>query len=253
MPANLGISLTRSIVVAFAVVCLALAAGACRRSNKNANINGSAGQSNGSNEEQAKALVDQGKELYKNDQDEQAIVAFQKAISLQPDLAEAHLRLGMAFAALERKPEAEEEYKKTIELYKKVVQSDSKDVEAFFNLGEAHSFLHQDESAANDYRQATRLKPDDEEAFYQLGKAETRLANYTEAVAAFQKALELDPTDSRAVEALDNAREGVQRIKEGKKHAEDELKKQQANANANANLNSNSKNRPTPKPGLRRF
>jgi tetratricopeptide (TPR) repeat protein len=253
MPANLGISLTRSIVIAFAVLCLALAVGACRRFSKNANADGNVGSANGSNEEQAKVLVDEGKELYKNDQDEQAVAAFQKAIRLQPGLAEAHLRLGMAFAALERKPEADEEYKKAIELYKRTVQSDAKDAEAFFNLGEAHSFLHQDEEAARNYRQATRLKPDDEEAYYQLGKAETRLANYTEAIAAFQKALELDPTDSRAVEALDNAREGVQRIKEGKKHAEDELKKQQANANTNANPNSNSKNRPTPMPGLRRF
>src|SRR5260370_15994671 len=102
MPANLGILLTRSIVVAFAVVSLALVAGACRRgSSKNAIANNDAGSSNGSNEEQAKALVDQGKELYKNDQDEQAVATFQKAISLQPDLAEAHLRLGMAFSALE--------------------------------------------------------------------------------------------------------------------------------------------------------
>src|SRR5260370_37782178 len=149
MPANLGISLTRAIVVAFAVVCLALAAGACRRSNKNANANGSAGPSNGSNEEQAKSLVDQGKELYKNDQDEQAVAAFQKAIRLQPDLAEAHLRLGMAFAALERKPEADEADKKAIWLYKKVVQSDSKDAEAVFNRGEGDDFLHQDASAAH--------------------------------------------------------------------------------------------------------
>src|SRR5712691_6503881 len=127
MPADLGISLTRSIVVAFAVVCLALAAGACRRSNKNANANGSAGPSNGSNEERAKALVDQGKELYKNDQDEQAVAAFQKAIRLQPDLAEAHLRLGMAYAALDKKAEAETSYKKAIELYKKAIQADAKD------------------------------------------------------------------------------------------------------------------------------
>ena len=159
----------------------------------------------------------------------------------------------MAFSALERKPEADDEYKKAIELYKKVVQSDPKDAEAFFNLGEAHSFLHQDESAAGDYRQATRLRPDDEEYFYQLGRAETKLAHYPEATSAFQKALDLDPNDSRAVDALDNAREGANRIKEGKKHAEDMLKKQQENANANGNANSNARSRPSPKPGIRRF
>ena len=79
--------------------------------------------------------------------------------------------------------------------------------------------------------------------------AETRLAQYPEAISAFQKALELDPNDSRASDGLENAQEGAQRIKEGKKHAEDMLKKQQENANGNGNLNgnSNSKAKPTPK------
>jgi tetratricopeptide (TPR) repeat protein len=258
MPTTFAISFrTRTVLVVAAALCLAVMPGACRRnSSKNANANGLS-STNASDAErakrEAKALVDKGKELYKNDQDEQAVQAFQEAIRLQPDLAEAHLRLGMANAALDKKTEAEESYKKAVELYKKVTQGDSKDADAFFNLGEAHSLLHHDEEAARAYRQATRLRSDDEEAYYQLGKAETKLAHYPEAAAAFQKALDLDPNDSRAVEALDNAREGTNRIKEGKKHAEDELKKQQANANANGNANSNAKSRPSPKPGIRRF
>src|SRR5712671_524041 len=227
---------------------------ACRRGgNKNANANGSGSASSAADPEQAKrqaqTLVDQGKELYKNDEDEQAAKVLEKAINQDPNNAEAHLRLGMAYAALERKPEAEESYKKAIELYKKRVQSDPKDADAFFNLGEAHSFLHQDEEAARNYRQATRLKPDDEEAFYQLGISETRLAHYPEALTALKKALELDPDYYRATDAIENAQEGSNRIKEGKKHAEDMLKKQQANenANGNANANSNSNARPAPR------
>jgi len=76
----------------------------------------------------------------------------------------------------------------------------------------------------------------------------TRVAQYPEASSAFQKALDLDPNDSRASEGLDNAKEGSQRIKEGKKHAEDMLKKEQENANANGNLNPNSNSRAKPSP-----
>ena len=231
---------------------------ACRRGpNRNANANGGSSSVIPTDPEQAKreaqTLVDQGKELYKNDQDEQAAEVLKRAISQDPNNAEAHLRLGMAYAALERKPEADESYKKAIELYKKRVQSDPKDAEAFFNLGEAHSFLHQDEEATRNYRQATRLKPDDEEAFYQLGLAEKRLAHYPEALAAFKKALELDPDDYRATDAIEDAQEGANRIKEGKKHAEEMLKKQQENENANGNtnantsVNSNSSKRPMPR------
>jgi tetratricopeptide (TPR) repeat protein len=238
------LSRTRNLLVITAGLFLLAGVCACRRgSNKNSNANGSGLSSTASDPEQAnrqaQSLVDQGKELYKNDQDEKAAKAFEEAIHLQPDQAEAHLRLGMAYAALERKPEADESYKKAIELYKKRVQSDPKDGEAYFNLGQAHSLLHQDEEGARAYRQATRLKPDDEEAFYQLGMSETRLAHYPEATAAFKKALELDPDDYRATDAIENAQEGANRVKEGKKHAEDMLKKQ-ANQNANGNTNANS-------------
>ena len=247
------LSILPKLFVVTAALLLALGICACRRANKNANATGATSPGNEADPEksrrQAQALVEQGKELYKNDQDEQAAKAFEAAIRLQPDLAEAHLRLGMAYAALERKPEAEDSYRKAIELYKKLIQSNPKDAEGFFNLGEAHSFLHQDEEAARNYRQATRLRPDDEEAFYQLGMSETRLAHYPEAMAAFKKALELDPDDYRSTDALETAQEGAKRIKEGKKHAEDMLKKEQENenANGNANINSNSGGRPVPK------
>ena len=243
----------RKFLVVTAVLLLAPGICACRRGGKNATANGTPTSAGSEDPEkskrEARALVDLGKELYKNDQDEQAVKAFEEAIRLQPDLAEAHLRLGMAYAALERKPEADDSYRKSIELYKKLIQSNPKDAESFFNLGEAHSFLHQDEEAARNYRQATRLRPDDEEAFYQLGMSETRLAHYPEATAAFKKALELDPDDYRATDAIETAKEGAQRIKEGKKHAEDMLKKEQENenANGNANTNSNLSGRPSPK------
>ncbi|HXI23588.1 MAG TPA: tetratricopeptide repeat protein [Pyrinomonadaceae bacterium] len=244
----------RTLVVVCALPALVLAPAGCRKGakpNSNANAGGTAINSNDPEQARrnAQSLVDQGKELYKNDQDEQAAEKFKQAINQDPDNAEAHVRLGMSYAALENKDESEAEYKKSVELFKKKIQNDPKDGDAFFLLGEAHTFLHQDEDATRAYRQATKLKPEDEEAWYRLGMAETRLAQYPEASSAFQKALELDPNDSRASDGLENAQEGTQRIKEGKKHAEDMLKKQQENANGNGNLNgnSNSKAKPTPK------
>ena len=244
----------RTLVAVCAMLALVFALSGCRKGAKpNSNANTGATTSNPNDPEQAKrnaqSLVDQGKELYKNDQDEQAVEKFKQAINQDPNNAEAHVRLGMSYGALENKDEAEAEYKKSVELFKKKIQNDAKDGDAFFLLGEAHTFLHQDEDAARAYRQTTKLKPEDEEAWYRLGMAETRLAQYPEAMSAFQKALELDPNDSRASDGLENAQEGAQRIKEGKKHAEDMLKKQQENANGSGNLNtnSNSKAKPTPK------
>ena len=47
----------------------------------------------------------------------------------------------------------------------------------------------------------------------------------------FSKSLEIDPENYRAEDALEEAREGVQRIKAGKKHQEDLLKKQKKRTN----------------------
>lgn len=242
---------SRRMLVLVVAVFMVAAVSACR---KRANSND--GNSNGSSsiatdpeqaKRQAQALVDQAKELYKNDEDERAVQLLEQAVKLDPNNAEAHLRLGMSYAALERKPEADEEYKKAIDLFKKRIQDDPKDGTTFFYLGEACNFLHRDEDAVRAYRQATQLKPDDEEAWYQLGMAQIKLARYTESIAALQKALALDPNDYRATDGLDEAKEGAQRIREGKKHNEEMLKKEQENANANGNSNSNSSVKPPPK------
>lgn len=241
----------RRILIFAAVVCLGTVF-ACRKRPPTNQANSNQTTVIAANPEQAKLqsqnLVEQGKELYKNDEIEKASEILKQAITSDPDNAEAHLRLGMAYAALDKKTEADDEYKKAIELFKKRIQADSRDGGAYFYLGEAYNFLNQDEDAARAYRQATRLTPDDQEAWYQLGMAETRLAQYPEAISAFQKALELDPNDYRATDALENAKEGAKRIREGKKHNETLLKKQQENANANGNANSNSSSKPTRTP-----
>src|SRR5436190_23331398 len=117
-----------------------LSVGACRKRANTNNANSNSSTNINSPDEarrSAQALVDQANDLYKNDEDERAAQVLEQAVKLDPDNAEAHLRLGMSYAALERKPESEDEYKKAIELFKKRIQDDPKDGTAFFYLGEA--------------------------------------------------------------------------------------------------------------------
>lgn len=217
-----------------------------RKKPANANTNLAAvsdGTAEG-NRTQARALVDEGKELYRTDLDEKAIERFQEAIKLDPELAEAHFRLGLAYDAVGQEQEAEESYKKAIELYKKYLEDNSKDAEAHYNLGQAYAGRRFYSEAVREYRLATKLKDDDSDMFYDLGTALSKLANYDEAVTAFSKSLEIDPENYRAEDALEEAREGVKRIRAGKKHQEDLLKKKQKeeekeNANAAGSPNTN--------------
>jgi tetratricopeptide (TPR) repeat protein len=260
-----------SLIVIF---FLAVGQGACsRKKPANVNTDGAAegGHTAEENRAQARALLEEGKELYRTDRDEKAVETFEQAIKLDPELAEAHFRLGLSYDALGKEQEAEAAYKKAIEMYKKHVDENSKDAEAHYNMGQAYAGLHLYTEAVREYRQATRLKDDDADIFYDLGTALSRLAQYDEAVSAFSKSLEIDPENYRAEDGLEEAREGVQRIRAGKKHQEELFKKQQkedelknangespqsntsgnsSRSNSNAKSNLNSKPKPKRKPGV---
>jgi Flp pilus assembly protein TadD len=170
--------------------------------------------------------LQKGKELYRNDQDEQAVAAFAEAVKLDPDLPEAHFRLGLGYASLGKREEAEAEFKKAVEAYKKYFEQNRDDAEAHYALGQTYAGLGQYSDAIREYREATRLKEDDPDIYYDLGVAHTKLAQYDAAAAAFSKSLEIDPNYYRAQDGLDEAKEGIKRIRAGRKHQEDLLKKQ---------------------------
>ena len=231
-----------------ALIAVVLAAGlvSCSRkkpANSNTNLaEASEGTAEGKRT-QARALVEEGKELYRTDEDDKAVEKFLEAIKLDPNLAEAHFRLGLAYDAIAKEQEAEAAYKKSIELYKKL-SDEQKDAESHYNMGQAYAGLHLYTEAVREYRLATKLKDDDSDMFYDLGTAQSKLANYDEAVAAFSKSLEIDPENYRAEDALEEAREGVKRIRAGKKHQEDLFKKKQReedkeNANSEGSASGN--------------
>jgi len=220
---------TRQIVISILAGLLALSGG-CRRSTTSTEpqggpvTNGSDGV--GADPSKARAYLEKGTELYRNDEDSQAVEAFQQALKLDPNLAEAHFRLGLAYEALEKAEEADAAYKSAVEAYKSYLENNPEDAEAHYNLGQTYAALHLYSEAVRAYRQATRLKDDDSDVYYDLGMALARLAQYDEAVGAFSKSVEIDPENYRAQDGLEEAREGVKRIKAGKKHQEELLKKQ---------------------------
>src|SRR4051794_4434011 len=219
----------RSILIICAVWLLVCATG-CKRSGQQS-TNNSAGAPQVSNNlpedrTRARAQFDKGKELYRNDQDAEAVLALQEAVKLDPDLAEAHFRLGLGYESLGKREEAEAEYKKAIAAYKKYLEDNRNDPEAHYDLGQTYAGLGQYSEAIREYREATKLKEDDPDMYYDLGVALAKLAQYDAAAAAFSKSLEIDPENYRAQDGLDEAREGVKRIRAGRKHQEDLLKKQ---------------------------
>ena len=184
---------------------------------------------------EARSYLEKGREFYRNDEDIRAAEAFEQAIKLDPSLAEAHFRLALTNDILGNEKEAAEGYKAAVEAYKKYLANPehSKDAEAHYNLGQTYAGLHLYSEAVKEYRLATKVKDNDPAIFYDLGRALMKMAQYDEAAEAFAKSLSLDPDNYRAEDELSEAREGIKRIKVGRKHQEELLKKQkEENVNA---------------------
>lgn len=192
------------------------------------------------------ALVEWGTAAYKKNHDAEAAEAFQKAVSRDPNHAEAHYKLGLAYHALGKDEDAEKSFERAAKAYEKLTDKEPKNAAAHFYLGLCYAKLGKYEEAVKAHKQAVKLDAEDDEKFYELGVAHSKLAQYKEAIAAFEKALDINPDNFRAGDAIEKAKPGLARreafLKQQEKQREEELKRGRGgrkpdNANANANAN----------------
>lgn len=191
----------------------------------------------------------EGNKLFDANEIEKAIEAYKQAIDLNQDFGEAHFKLGISYAILEKQEEAEpslvtseEEatptpkpkfknkkeiivrtkkseisFENAVKVYKKFLAKNAKDDVAHFFLGRSYDKLDEDKDALKSLREAVKLKPDNSEYQTELGKILMKLAQYDEAVRVLKKALELDATNMLAEEMLEKAEDGRRRIDFAKK------------------------------------
>lgn len=181
----------------------------------------------------AEALAE-GNRLFDDGDTEKAIDVLLQAVKLDPDLAEAHFKLGIAYTLVEAQDDTVNEpaetpspkdkkpkevkansvkaFENAVKAYKKILASNKNDDNARFNLGLAYNKLNEDEDAAKSLKEAVKLKPDDTLYQTELGAILIKLAKYHEAVTALKKAIELDATNSKAEELLEKAEAGRKRI-----------------------------------------
>ena len=205
------------------------------------------------------AALAEGDRLFDENQTEMAIRAYQQAVKLNPDLAEAHFKLGIAYALLEMQNEqsgeitapenkdaraktrSEKSFERAVEAYKKLLAANPDDAAGHFNLARTYNKLGKLEEAEKEFRQAAKLKPDDTEYQTELGGILIKLAQYREAIGPLKKAVELDPTNDRAAALLEDAEAGRQRLDYigPPKNSNQSSANSAANSNANTSANSN--------------
>jgi serine/threonine protein kinase/tetratricopeptide (TPR) repeat protein len=129
----------------------------------------------------------------------EAVAASQKALELDPELAEAHAASGLAFALRKDFANAQNEYERAIQLDPKLYEAYYFYARTLFQSGDLTR-------AAEMYEQAARLNPDDYQAvsllvavYHGLGREAEAESTERRALRLTEKHIELHPDDARAL------------------------------------------------------
>lgn len=184
----------------------------------------------------SETALELGNKFFDQSQNEKAIDAYKQAAKLDPDLAEAHFKLGIAYAIREsqaelnaeptveptsskkskknepKKKNSEVAFENAVTAYKKLIKKDGKDADAYFNLGRSYNKLNEDKEAREALEKAVKLEPDNSQFQTEYGAVLIKFAKYDLAIRALNKAIEIDEANSQAVELLEQAKAGKKRV-----------------------------------------
>ncbi|HEY9667146.1 MAG TPA: tetratricopeptide repeat protein [Coleofasciculaceae cyanobacterium] len=139
----------------------------------------------------ATELYSRGETLLELKRYDDALTAYNRAVELRPEYAEAWKGKGATLLALKQYEEARNAYDRAIQ-----IQPDY--WEAWLGRGNALDSLQQYKEAINSFDTALKSKPDSLEAWNNRGNVQIKLQQYSEAIASFDKAVELKPDNSQA-------------------------------------------------------
>ena len=159
----------------------------------------------------------------------EAIVQYEQALRIKPDLAEAHNNLGNLLMRSGRMPEAREHLEQALRI-------DPGLAEAHNNLGTVLVQTGEIKDAIAHYQQALRIQPRYAEAHYNLGIALERAGKSEDAIAQFEQALRIEPDFAEAHYNLGTVLGQAGRMPEAIEHLEQALRIEPDLAEAHANL-----------------
>jgi tetratricopeptide (TPR) repeat protein len=129
---------------------------------------------------------------------EEAIAAYQRALSIKANYPEALNNLGLVLAASSRSGEA-------IDVYRRAIACSPGYFEAHNNLGSALSRAGKPELAVESFRKALELNPSFAESYSNLGTALIEQKKFDEAIEIFERAIQLPTRRAHSYFGLGNA------------------------------------------------
>ncbi len=133
-----------------------------------------------------------GTELYHNQESAEAIDAFHRSLTLNPENAHGWFYLAQACSRLGR-------YVQALEAYGHAIAIDPLNAAVWNNKGLIHRRLHQEDAAIASFRRSFTIDPSYFNGWYNLGLIFLDRQVYSKAREAFDHALTLRPGDPRAL------------------------------------------------------
>src|SRR4051812_715793 len=169
----------RFTLYALVVSALLLAVAACSKkhtgqgsSNAGTPADGAAQQQDAQASSDAREAFERGKDAYRDNRDEEAVEDFRRAAELDPDFAEAHYRLGLAYNVTKQTDEAEKAFREAVKAYEKLTKRDEKNSDAFYFLGLCYEKLGEYDDAVRALKESVKTSPtENDDKYYELGLA----------------------------------------------------------------------------------
>ena len=146
-------------------------------------------------------------------EDDEAVLAYQKALQLQPDLFEAQLNLGILLIQMKRGAES-------VPYLEKAVALKPEHTRAHLYYGRALGLAGQPDAAEKQFEDALRFDPSLAIAHFDLGQVRLGKKDYEHALTSFQKAADADPKLAQAELGIALALEGLKSAPEAATHFE---------------------------------
>lgn len=140
---------------------------------------------------EARTLYDQGVTLTRSGRFNEAADAFRRAVTLNPDLAEAHHELGYALFRLKK-------YDESITALEQAIRLRPKSADSYHVLGLSYGATARRGEAVKALRQAAANNPNSPAFYFDLGLALKNAEDYPAAARAFQNAVRLRPNYTAA-------------------------------------------------------
>ena len=124
-----------------------------------------------------------------------AIIAFQKVISLEPNDAKAHYNIGNTF-------QKQGKWQEAIDAYNKALLIKPEYAEAYNNMGVALKEQGKLDEAIKAYNKTVLIKSDYADAYYNMGNALNDYGKWDEAIDAYNKSISLKPDYADAYNSM---------------------------------------------------